>query len=189
MYVYGWNTFLANQTKKRSDKDIIRYFVELTAYFERRGINPGFHIMDNKASTEFKNSRTTIDIKYQLVTPSNHRAKNTDRSINIFKNHFLAGLLNVDAGSQLKLWDRLLQQETISLNLLCQSRLHPHLSAYAHIYRDFDNKHTLLYPQGTRLLMINRPKYRASWEPHGEFIWYIIPAMDHYRCHINFGQQ
>ena len=40
--------------KSRKYKDTIRYFKELTTELKIRGINPGFHIMDNKESTVLK---------------------------------------------------------------------------------------------------------------------------------------
>ena len=53
-------------------------FTELTIAFKSRGINLGFHIMDNKALTAVKMVITTMDINYQLVPPINHRAKNVE---------------------------------------------------------------------------------------------------------------
>ena len=40
--------------KNRSDKDMIRAFTELTTELKSRGINPGFHMMDNMASALVK---------------------------------------------------------------------------------------------------------------------------------------
>ena len=39
---------------------------------------------------------TSVGINYQLVPPSNHRAKNAERAIQTFKNHFIAEISNVD---------------------------------------------------------------------------------------------
>ena len=95
----------------------------------------------------------TMSIKYQLVPPNNHRANNAEISIQKFKNHFIEGLCSLDKYFHLKLWDRLLQQATISLNLLRQSRTLTHISAYTHIFRDFDFNRTPLAPPGTRVVM------------------------------------
>ena len=72
-----------------SDKDMVRAFIELTTDLKSRGFNPGYHIMDNEDSTELKNIMTIMEIKYQLVHPGNHRANNTEISIQTFKNHFV----------------------------------------------------------------------------------------------------
>jgi hypothetical protein len=38
-------------------------------------------------------------------------------------------------------------------------------------------------PPGTRMIAHEKPKQRASWNPHGVDGWYIGPAPDHYRCY------
>ena len=58
---------------------MIQSFTELTEDLKSSGINPGFHFMNNEASTALNMTMTTMNIKYQLVPPSNHRANNTDR--------------------------------------------------------------------------------------------------------------
>ena len=135
MYMYGCNAILTTAMKNRSDKEMIRAFTSLTEDLKSLGINPGFHFMDNEASTTLKLTMTTMNTNDQLVTPGKHRAYNANIAIQTFKNHFIAGLCSVDKDFHLQLWDRLLQQATISLNLLIQSRTLPHISAYTHIFR------------------------------------------------------
>ena len=125
----------------------------------------------------------TIIIKYQLVPPSNHRANNAEREIQTFKNHFISGLCRVDKYIYLQLWGRLLQQATISLSLIRQSRTLPHISAYTHISGEFNFNRTPLAPPGTRVVMNNIPNDCSSWEPHVEYGWYIGPSMEHYMFH------
>ena len=75
MYVYDCNAILTISTNNRSKKEMIRHFTELTTDLKSRGIKPGYHFMDNTVSTGLKTSMKTMDIKYQLVPPRNHRAK------------------------------------------------------------------------------------------------------------------
>ena len=96
--------------KNRSDKEMIRTFTEFTTDFKSCGINPGLYFMDNKALTVFKMAIPIMEIKYQLDPPSNHRAENTERYIQTFKNHFIAVIYSVDKDFHLQLWDRLLQK-------------------------------------------------------------------------------
>ena len=128
----------------------------------------------------------TMNIKYHLVPPINQRANNSERAMQKFKNHFIAGLRSIDKKILLRFWDRLLQEATIILNLLRQSRTLPHISAYAHIFGEFDFKRTSLCQPGTRVVMHNRPNDCALWDPNGEYGWYIGPAMEHYRCQKSY---
>ena len=52
-----------------------------------------------------------------------------------------------------------------------------------HIYREFDYNITLLAPPGTRIVIHDRPKDRASCAPHVESGWYTVPETEHYRFH------
>ena len=52
----------------------------------------------------------TMDIKYQLINPNNHRANNAERVIQTFKNHLIAGICIVDKDFQLQFWYRLIKQ-------------------------------------------------------------------------------
>ena len=131
--------------------------------------------MDNEASTALNLTMTTMNIKYQLFPPSNHISKNAERAIQTFKNNFIAGLCSVNKDLHIQLWDRILKHATISLNLLRQSITHPHISAYTHIFGEFDFNCTPLAPPSTRLVMHNRQNDCASWVPHGEYGWYIGP--------------
>ena len=90
--------------------------------------------MDNEASIALKMTMTTMGIKYQLVPPSNNRANNAERAIQTFKNHFIAIIFIVYKYLHLQFWYILIQQATISLNFLRQSRIISHVSAYTHIF-------------------------------------------------------
>jgi hypothetical protein len=70
-----------------------------------------------------KNFFTINDITYQLVPPHCHRRNAAERAIRIFIEHFVAGLFSVDPDFPLHLWDRLLPQAEITLNLLRTSSM------------------------------------------------------------------
>ena len=87
--------------------------------------------------------------------------------MNTFKNHVIAGLCSVAADFHLQLWYRMIQQAKIKINLLRKSQLHPHLSAYTHIYKDSYYNQILKAILGTKVVIKNRPKVRTLWDPHG----------------------
>ena len=175
MYVYDCNSILTTATKNKINKEMIRAFTPLTEYLRIRGIHPGFHFMENESSTALNMTMTTMNIKCQLVPPSNHIANNAEISIQTFKNHFIEVLCIVDNDFHLQLWDRLLQQANISLNLLRKSGTLPHISAYTHILGEFDFNLTPLSPPDKIVVMHNRLNYRALWASHGEYVLYIVP--------------
>ena len=72
--------------------------------------------------------------------------------------------------------DRLLQKVKISLTLIQKSIINPTYQ----IIRTC----TLLYPPGKIVVIQNRPKYKTSWERHGQVDWYFVQEMEHYRFHM-----
>jgi hypothetical protein len=81
------------------------------------------------------------------------------------------------------LWDRLLPQAVITLNMLRASRINPKLSAATHIYGQYDFNRAPMAPPGTRIIAHETPNRRRTWAPHGQDEWYIGPALEHYRCY------
>jgi len=183
LYDYDSNAILARAMKNRSDSEMVKVFTELADYLTTRGFKPQYQVLDNEASKALKKAIVGQNITYQLAPPGNHRQNNAERAIQTFKNHFVAGLCSVDGSFPLQQWDRMLEQATITLNLLRKSRLHPQLSSQCHLAGEFDYNATPIAPPGTKIISHDKPKDRATWAPHGEVGWYMGPAMEHYRCH------
>jgi hypothetical protein len=94
----------------------------------------------------------------------------------------VAGLSSVEPSFPLHLWDRLLTQAEITLNLLRTSRLHPQLSAAAHFHGLVDYNKTSFAPPGCKIIAHEKPGNRRTWDPHGQHGYSLGPAMHHYRC-------
>ena len=102
------------------------------------GINPKHHILDNECSNEFKEAIKANDMTYQLVPADDHRRNIAKRDIQTAKRHVISVLCGSDPNSPLHLWDLLIPQMEIQLNLLRQSRTIDKISAYAHHYGPYD---------------------------------------------------
>jgi hypothetical protein len=81
------------------------------------------------------------------------------------------------------LWDRILPQAVITLNMLRTSRINPKLSAATHIFGQYDFNRAPMAPPGTRITAHETPGGRRTWAPHGQDGSYIGPALEHYRCY------
>jgi hypothetical protein len=99
------------------------------------------------------------------------------------QNHFIAGLCSIDKNFPLHLWDRLVPQAELMLNLLRGSRINPSLSAYAQVHGAYDFNATPLGPPSTRVLAHEKPSNRKTWSPHALDGWYIGTAPELYRCY------
>jgi hypothetical protein len=183
LYDNDINSILSAPMKSRGDKDMVRAFDLLIQSPIIRGLKPSLHHLENEASLALRNYLTKQGIYYQLAPPHIHRRNNAERAIQTFKNHFIARLCAVDPNFPLKLWDKLLPQAKIMLNLLRKSRNNPRMSAYAQLNGHFDLNRTPLAPPGTRVSAHEKPDQLASWDPHGVDGYYLGPALDHYRCY------
>ena len=122
-------------------------------------------------------------VTFQLAPPNLHFTNADERAIQSFKDHLVAGLSSCDPKFPLHLWDWLLPQETLTLNMLRPSRINLRLSDDAHLNGIFDFNHTPLAPPGTKVLVFESPTNRWIWDPHGFNSWYIGSAPDHYWCY------
>jgi hypothetical protein len=118
LYDYDSNNILSAPMKNRGDKEMVRAFDLLIKSLILRGLKPLLQRLDNEASLALRIYITQQGITYQLAPPQIHRRNNAERAIQTFKNHFIARLCSVDPTSPLKLWEKLLPQATITLNLL-----------------------------------------------------------------------
>jgi hypothetical protein len=183
VYLYDANAILVQPLKNRSEGEQIKAYETIVNRIPTH-LQPKVHWMDNEASTALKRSLVEkYGIDYQLVPPHIHRRNAAERAIRTFKNHFIAGLCSTHPDFPLRLWDELLPQAEISLNLLRASRTQPNISAYQAVFGTFDyNRHPLM-PPGTKVIVHEKPGQRGSWDPHGKLGWYLGPALEHYRCH------
>jgi hypothetical protein len=94
----------------------------------------------------------------------------------------VTGLSSVDPTFPLHLWDRLLPQAEITLNLLRTSRLHPQLSAAAHFHGLVDYNKTAFAPPGCKNIAHKKSGKRRTWAPDGQHGYSLGPEMHHYRC-------
>ena len=183
VYDHDSNAILAEPLKNRSAKSIVDGFKVLYNILLSRGLKPQLQRLDNEASALLRAFLTEKQIDYQLAPPHLHRRNAAERAIRTFKNHFVSILCGTDPQFPLHLWDRLVPQTLVTLNLLRSSRLNPSLSAQAQLHGAFDFNRTPLGPLGTKVIVHEKPDVRGTWAPHGIPGWYVGAAPNHYRCY------
>jgi len=77
--------------------------------------------------------------------------------IQMFKNHFIAGLCSMDKDFPIHLWNHLLPQAELMLNLLWGSHLVPTILAWVELHGPFDFNHTPIAPPGIHVLIHEKP--------------------------------
>ena len=167
----------------RTATEYVKVTSRVIAFFTSKGHTISTQRMDNEDSKALDALLQKHHITKQLVPPNNHRANKAERSIQSSKNHLIAMMSTAHPMCPLELWDESLQQGEIKLNQLHRCPHNPKISSYEAIHgAPYDFLHHPLAPFGTRVIIHETPKDRASWAPHGVPGFYLGPAMDHYRC-------
>jgi hypothetical protein len=100
---------------------------------------------------------------FQLVPPDVHHTNAAEHAIQTFKAHFLSILAGIDNSFPNYLWDKLLPQAELTLNLLHQATLAPSLSAWEYFHGPFNYDDTPLGPMGFPVIIHNKASTRLSW--------------------------
>jgi hypothetical protein len=183
LYDYDINAILAQPIKDRTALELLKAFQVMEQELVARGLKPKLMKLENDASKLLKTYLHQQDITFQLVPPYIHRRTSAERAIRSFKDHLIAGLCSTDTSFPMHLWDILLPQAVITLNTLRTSRINTKLSAATHIYGQYDFNRAPMAPPGTRIISHETPNRWRTWAPHGQYGWYIGPALEHYRCY------
>ena len=103
------NFINAEPMKNRSEGSMIKAYQALWERLTASGtVKPKTHILDNKASADFK-KEIQKNCTIQVVPPDSHRGNLAERAIQTFKSHFKSILARVDDSFPMQLWDRLPQ--------------------------------------------------------------------------------
>ena len=179
---------LVEPLKSRKDAELNRAYTSLMTRLNRAGIFPKKHVLDNEISQAMKDYvREIYKMEVELVPPGCHRRNAAEVAIRNFKAHFLSILAGTADDFPLQLWDKLLPQAEITVNLLRQSNATPTISAYAHMNGPFDYNKMPLAPLGCNVQVHEKADKRGTWAFHSVDGWYVQTSPEHYRthkCHI-----
>ena len=168
-------------------QELLKGYTTIHTLLSERKLAPKRHYLNNNCPKVLQNFMTEKEELFQLIPPHLHRRNSAERTIQTFKNHFIAGLASVNKNFPIHLWFRLLRHCLLTLNLLRPSRINPKLSAYAQLYGAFDFNRTPLAPPGTKIIIHDYPAIRGSWATRGYEGWYIGLALNNYLCHTVYA--
>jgi len=177
--------FAIRQYQSRiADTGLTRAYSALMLRLQYAGVIPRKHVLDNEIFTAMKDLiQDAYKMTLELVPPGCHRHNATVVAIRNFKSHFLSVLAQVPDDFPLKLWDKLLPQMEITLNLLRQSNATPTVSAYAHLNGPFNYNKMPLAPMGCNAHIHEKTNSRGTWAFHSVDRWCINTSPDHYQTH------
>ena len=186
-YQYYANNILTAPLKNRTLPFILNGLTKIYDKLIKRVFTPKLHIVDNEVSEDLKQYFEDSDIQFQLVPQHMHRRKYAERAVRTFKNHFIAALCTVAPIPPFYLWDHLLPQVTMTLNMLWRYQLNPGLSTYEKVYGIHKFERKPLSPLGCKVKIHEKPHKQLTYAPHSVDGWYLGPAVHHYRCYTCYN--
>ena len=85
------------------------------------GITPTHQVLDNEASSAYKEAIRQSGMTYQLVPPDKHRRNIAEKLIQTWKYHFIGVLCGTAASFPMHFWCQLITQAEKQILLLCQA--------------------------------------------------------------------
>ena len=168
----------------RASADYLQAYRRLIAFYAAAGRKPDFFRLDNESSgplEKFLANDAHINIQY--VPPGTHRANKAERAIRHVKNHIISMLCAAHPSFPLDLWDEILPQAELTINILRPCSYRPTISAYEGFYQcKYDFLAHPIAPFGTSVVVHDKPADRPTWAPHGTLGFYLGPALLHHRC-------
>ena len=93
-----------------------------------------------------------------------HLRNASERDIRTFKSHFLTTLAGTCAQLPNFLWDQLLEQAELTMNLMRQDTSDPNKSAWEYLHGiPFSYDATPLFPLGIPVTIHKKPRRRKPW--------------------------
>ena len=183
MYCYDTNYIHMEPVNSRSGSDMADAFERGMKLFKDGDCMPIIERLDNECSDLLRKAIKKYDITIELAPPGQHRTNLAERAIRTAKNHIISVICTTDKQFPLELWDELIPQGEITLNLMRGSRDNPDISAYEAVRGPYDLSKHPMAPAGMKVVVHEKPLQRGSWDPHGVEGYYLGPAMEHYRCY------
>jgi hypothetical protein len=98
MYDFDSNTINAVAIMNRKKESLIKGYNDMYEDLQKTGINPVLHQLDNETSKDLTKEIEKEGLKHQIASPRDHRLNRAERTIQTFRNHFIAILYGTDSG-------------------------------------------------------------------------------------------
>ena len=180
------NVILVEPFKSRKDTFRLTAYDTIMQRLKDKGLLVDLQILDNECSMVYEQKMTEKwGVEFQLVLPDMLWRNAAERAIRSFKAHFLAILAGVASYLLRNLWDLLLPQTEMTLNMLRQAAPDPAISSW-----DFFSGKKINYsamplgPLGINVIVHTKLRRRQSWDFRGKDGWTIGVSLKHYRCQV-----
>ena len=132
---------------------------------------PKLQVMENEVSEDPEIYFEETDTQFQLLPPHMHWINAAEQAVRKFKNHFISALCTVNPHFTFYLWDGLLPQDIITLNMFWRYQLNPGISEYEQVEGVHNFYCTPLATLGCRVKINKNPHQQRTYAPHIVYGW------------------
>eukprot|EP00804_Cyclotella_cryptica_P020244 CCRYP_010929-RA/>CCRYP_010929-RA protein AED:0.37 eAED:0.37 QI:0/-1/0/1/-1/1/1/0/232 len=129
LYYMDESHIMMEPMKSKEEAEMICVHDILIQRLKKTGVTPTKQILDNEISRGYKAVIERHGMKAECVPKDTHHRNVAEKAIQIAKFHLKAILAGCNASFLMHLWDRLLPQAEIQMNLLQPSNANPNASA------------------------------------------------------------
>jgi hypothetical protein len=127
---YLSSVILVEPFKSQKDTNRLTAHDIIMQRLKGKGLAVALHILNTECSKEYEQRMTEKKgVEFQLVPPDMHHRNAVERTIRLFKAHFLFILADVVSNFPRNHWDLLLPRTEMTLNMLWQATSDPTTSA------------------------------------------------------------
>jgi hypothetical protein len=176
------NYIFVEPMRSRSKEEMIRAYEKIINRMKAAELGIRKHTLDNEASDAFKQYICQQQIQFELFPTGNHRCNKAERAIQTSKAHFISILAGVDDNFPLSLWCHLLEPTELTLNLLCQLKVAPKISAFAHVHSPHDYMKKPFAPLGCAIQAHIKPEDQRTWDTQSDAGFSLGTLIQHHQC-------
>ena len=134
LFGYDSNSIHVEPIPSRSGYQILLTYQRMHRLLVSRGLRPKFQTLDNECSAALIHYLDKEAVEFQLAPPQVHHRNATERAIRTSKNYFIDIFCGCNRNFPMNLWDNLILQAILTMNLLRCLNLNPDLSAFAQVW-------------------------------------------------------
>ena len=138
LYYMDGSHIMMEPMKSKKEAEMIRVHDILIQRLKKTGLAPTKQILDNEISKGYEEAIEKQGMKAERIPKDAHWRNAAEKAIQIAKCHLKAILGGCDASFPMHLWDRLLPQAEIQINLLQTANANPNVSAHQYLHGTFD---------------------------------------------------
>ena len=175
------NAIMSEGLRDRTAGEIIKAYQKFVKRLRKAGIRPKKHLLANKCAEEYKQAIIDNGMQYELVPKGQHRRNIAEKAIQTWKAHVDGVFSGMSDKCPLAIWDLLLPQIDMQVNLLRQSNIASKVSAWAYMHgQHYFNRHPLV-PLRIEAHIYIPPDKHKTWGVKSHKGFYIGTSFEHYR--------